>query len=158
MIAVYPGTFDPVTLGHLDIITRASQLFDNIIVAVSENEAKHPYFSLEERCELLRRSTAHLTNVSVEGYKGLTVDFLKEKKSKVLIRGIRNIIDCEFELSLQGMYKAYVPDIDIVLLPATSNLNFISSTLVRDLLKHNGTIDNFVPKEVVEYINYKIQK
>lgn len=155
MIAVYPGTFDPITLGHMDIITRASKLYDHVIVAVSNSETKNPLLDVETRTELIQKSISTLPNVSVESYRGLTINLLVEKKADVLVRGVRNIIDCEFELTLLGMYKAVMPNLEIVLLPASSNVSFISSTLVRDFIRHQGLPDAFVPQAVATYLKNK---
>ena len=152
MIAVYPGTFDPITLGHMDIINPASKLYDHVIVAVSSSDAKSPLLNIETRTALVKESVTHIPNVTVESYNGLTINLLVDKKADVLVRGVRNIIDCEFELTLLGMYKAVMPELEIVLLPASSNVAFISSTLVRDFIRHQGQPDAFVPKPVATYL------
>lgn len=152
MLAVYPGTYDPFTIGHLDVLTRSAKLFDKVIIAVSNSPAKKPIFSLEERVNMTRASVAHLKNVEVYGFTGMLIDFLREHNADILIRGIRNMIDCEFELSLQGMYKMLMPELEVVLLQSSPNIAFISSTLVREVIEHKGDTSPFVPKIVYEYI------
>ena len=152
MLAVYPGTFDPFTIGHLDILTRSARLFDKVIVAVSNSPSKKPIFSLEERVNLTKSCVQHLPNVEVYGFTGMLIDFLRENNADILIRGIRNLIDSEFELSLQGMYKMLMPELEVVLLQASPKIAFISSTLVRDIIQHNGDTSPFVPKQIFEYI------
>lgn len=153
-IAVVPGTFDPATLGHFDIIARASNLFDEVIVAVANNPRKHPTFSLEERIHLIEMELqeSKLTNVKAVGFSGMIVDFLKEYQATVLVRGLRSITDYDYESQLTGMYKMALPNLEIVMLQTSGNLNFISSTIVRDIIEHRGELDNFLPKSIANYI------
>ena len=151
-IAVFPGTFDPVTLGHMDIIRRAARLFDRVIVAVAASPSKKPLFSLEKRVEIIENCTSELENVSAMGFSGMLVDFLAEHKATVLIRGVRTVADYDYEMQLTGMYRIAVPDLEIVMLPSNGNLSFISSTLVREIIIHKGNAQPFVPEPVVEAI------
>ncbi len=152
MLAVYPGTFDPFTLGHQNILERSAKLFDEVIVAVSSSPAKHPILTLEQRVDMIQTCVAHnFKNVRVYGFSGMLVDFLQEQNADILIRGIRNIIDSGFELSLQGMYKKLMPELEVVLLQAAPEISYISSSLVRDVIQHKGDITPFVPKEISDY-------
>lgn len=153
MIAVFPGTFDPYTKGHHDLLLRSSKLFTKIIIAVSASPRKSPLFDLETRTLLIKKCVKNIKNVEVIPFSGMLVDFLKKYNANVLIRGIRNNADADYELSLQGMYKALVPSIEIVMLPSPPNLSFISSTFVRDIIAHNGDVSPFIEKEVLEEIN-----
>lgn len=156
--AIYPGTFDPFTLGHLDILKRASKVFSNVIVAVSENPGKCPLFTLEQRVQMVYEAISELHNVTVKPFTGMLIDFIRESNADILIRGIRNIIDCEYELSLTTMYKQMAPGIEIIMLAASPKTTFISSTFVRDIIIHHGDASLFVPPVVLKKINdiYKI--
>lgn len=153
-IAVFPGTFDPATLGHLDIISRASRLFDKVIVAVANNPRKHPTFSLDQRINLLKieLKEQRLENVDVIGFTGMITDFLTSCNATVLVRGVRTIADYDYEMQLTGMYKMAMPNLEVVMLPTNNNYNFISSTIVRDIIEHRGVLDLFLPKSIAEYI------
>ncbi len=158
MLAVYPGTFDPFTSGHMDILERSVKLFDKVILAVSESQAKSPIISFKERTEIVEQCAKRFDNVEVVPFTGMLVDFLRERQAGVLVRGIRNLFDCEYELSLQAMYKKLMPSLEIVMLPASNEVNFISSSLVRDVIRHHGDITPFVPIEVIEYLNKHADK
>lgn len=147
-IALFPGTFDPITYGHLDIIKRASFLFEQLIVGVANNPAKQTMFSLEERIKLVEESCIDLPNVKVRGFSGMLPDFVKELGASVLVRGVRSIADCDYEIQLTGMYRMMLPNVEIVMLPPQGNLSFVSSTLVRDVIRHNGEVSSFVPAPV----------
>lgn len=150
--ALIPGTFDPITKGHKDIIARAAKLFDRLIVAVADNPVKNTMFTLEDRVKMVRDACADLNNVQVRGFDCMLPDFLRETGSSVLIRGVRTAADCDYELQLTGMYRMAVPDTEIVMLPTAGNLAFISSTLVRDVIRHNGDISLFVHESTAAYI------
>ncbi|MGN0909495.1 MAG: pantetheine-phosphate adenylyltransferase [Succinivibrio sp.] len=150
--AVFPGTFDPLTLGHLDIIRRASRIFGRVIVAVAASPAKHPLLPLEDRVETARRSVAGIGGIEVRGFSGMLVDFLKEEGASVLVRGVRTVADYDYEVQLSGMYRVLMPDMEIVMLPTAGDLCFISSTLVRDVIIHDGDISKFVPGPVEEFV------
>lgn len=147
--AVFPGTFDPMTLGHADLIKRTSLLFNRVIVAVAESPAKHTLFPLKDRVDAIKESVKDRKNIEVEGFTGMLPDFLKEHKARVLIRGIRTVADYDYEMSLSGMYRMVMPEVEIVMLPASGDLAFISSTFVRDIVIHRGDISKFAPASVV---------
>ncbi len=155
-IAVFPGTFDPATLGHFDIIQRASNIFDEIIIAVAKNPSKHTLISLEDRTQILKESTLHLNNVKVLSFSCLLVDFLKQVNASILVRGVRTVADYDYEIQLTGMYRAMMPNLEIVMLPTSGNLAYISSTLVREVIIHKGDIRNFVPQAVANFIEQNI--
>ncbi len=149
-IAVYPGTFDPVTNGHQDLVRRAAGIFDRVIVGIAANPYKTPLFSLDERVELARRVVADLPNVSVIGYAGLTVDFAREQGSQIVIRGLRAVSDFEFEFQLANMSRHLAPDVDYVFLTPKEQFTFISSTMVREIAMLGGDVSRFVDPVVVE--------
>jgi len=146
--AIYPGTFDPITNGHLDVITRGAQLFDRVIVAIASSKTKQPLFSIEERVELCIESVDHLSNVSVESFDGLMIDFAKSKGSTIALRGLRSSADFEFESQLAKMNRAMNEGFDTVFLPTSEQLAFISSTLIREIASMGGDVEAFVPKPV----------
>ncbi len=152
-IALYPGTFDPVTNGHIDIIKRAKTIFDEVIVAIAESTDKRPMFSLERRKEMLEIATEDMPCIRIETFDTLLVDFAKEMKTKNIIRGLRAISDFEYELQLSYANSSLDPDIEtIFLMPSLENA-FISSSVVRAILKHNGSITHLVPKEILPLID-----
>ncbi len=153
---IYPGTFDPVTNGHLDIITRASNMFERITVGVAASPSKNTMFSLEERVDLLRGAVAHLPNVKIEGFSGLLVDFAKAKQANILIRGLRTTMDFEYEFGLTSMYRKLLPGLESVFLTPSEEFAFLSSTIVREVAIHGGDIDQFVPEIVSNNIKQKI--
>ncbi len=148
--AVFPGTFDPLTLGHMNLIERSSRIFDKVLLTVCESPAKHCLFSFEDRIEMAKRSVANLSNVEAMGWSGSLPDFLREKKATILIRGVRTVADYDYEKSLAGMYRMVMPEVELVMLPSTGDLSFISSTFVRDLIIHQGEIEHFVPEAVAD--------
>ncbi len=150
--ALYPGTFDPITNGHYDIIERALKLFDKVVVAVAHNKEKKPMFPLECRIEMVKLACAHLANVEVVGFENLTVELAKELDAPILIRGLRAVSDFEYELQLGYLNRSLNHDIEtIYLMPRLSNA-FVSSSSVRALLKYNAKIEHIVPKAVDSYI------
>ena len=153
--ALYPGTFDPITNGHYDIIERARRLFDHVIVAVADNKEKHPMFSLQERIKMVQLACREFTNVEVVGFDNLTVDLADELDAKILIRGLRAVSDFEYELQLGYLNRSLNHDIETVyLMPRLSNA-FVSSSSVRALLKYDAKIAHIVPTEVATYIKEK---
>jgi|SRR5574344_67412 pantetheine-phosphate adenylyltransferase len=152
MIAVYPGTFDPLTKGHEDILLRSAKLFDHIIIAVAENPRKKTMITFKDRITLTQESFQNIPNIKVYGFTGMLIDFLKEHHANILIRGCRNITDAEYELSLQSMYKKLMPELEVILLPANPDVSFISSSLIRDIISHNGDTTPFVNQRIKEYI------
>jgi pantetheine-phosphate adenylyltransferase len=147
-IALYPGTFDPITNGHFDIIERALHLFDTIIVAVAESSEKNPMFSLDTRVQMVKEATKELENVQVVGFNNLTVDLANSLGATVLIRGLRAVSDFEFELQLGYLNNSLDNTIETVYLMPNLQHAFISASIVRNLIKYNGKIDHLIPKEV----------
>lgn len=143
-IAIYPGTFDPITLGHMDIIQRATELFDKIIIAVAQNTGKVPYFEHEQRIELARQVLAPLANVEVHGYHTLLVDFAKQHAVNILLRGLRVVSDFEYELQLANANRRLSPTIETVFLTPSEQYAFTSSSLVREIARYNGDVSQFV--------------
>ena len=146
--AMYPGTFDPITLGHEDLVRRASRLFDRVVVAIAANPSKEPMFSLEERVDLARISLVDLENVEVSGYDGLTVDFARENDLRVIMRGLRAVSDFEYEFQLANMNRHLAADVETAFLTPNENYNFISSSLVREICSMGGDISEFVSQTV----------
>lgn len=147
--AVYPGTFDPVTNGHVDIITRASKIFPELVVAVASNRAKQPYFSLAARIELIKEALGELSGVSVVGFDTLLIDFVREQKAGIILRGLRAVNDFEYEFQLAGMNRKLSRDIETLFLTPSEDLMFISSSLVREIAQLDGDVSEFVPISVV---------
>lgn len=145
---VYPGTFDPITNGHLDIIKRARNIFENVIVAVSDSEGKNPYFTLENRVNMIKKATQDLSGVSVIGFNSLLVDFAKENDTRIIIRGLRAVSDFEFELQLGYANASLWAEIETIYLMPNLQNAFISSSVVRSILKYSGDVSHLVPKEV----------
>jgi len=159
-IAIYPGTFDPITFGHIDIIKRASQLFDHIIIASAKDSNKNPLFSLDERVELIQHEIKNLrleNQISVEKFEGLLVEFAKQKNSKIIIRGLRAVSDFEYEFQMFGMNSMLEPHIQTIFLPASENHHFIASKLVKEVARLRGDISKFVSANVVEALNKKLK-
>ena len=146
--AIYPGTFDPVTNGHTDLIERASRLFTQVIIGVAASPSKKPMFDLAQRVALLKEVSKHLPNVSVLGFEGLLVNFAKENHANVLIRGLRAVSDFEYEFQLANMNRRLSPDLESVFLTPAEENSFISSTLVKEVALHHGDVDQFVHGEV----------
>ncbi len=147
-IAVYPGTFDPMTTGHLDLIERASRLFDQVIVAVAESPAKHPLFAFTQRIALCQDCLNHLPNVRVIGFTGLLVHFVEQMQAQVLLRGLRAVSDFEYEFQLASMNRRLNAQIETVFLTPAEQYAFISSSLVREIARLNGDVSEFVPAPV----------
>ncbi|MFC3908848.1 pantetheine-phosphate adenylyltransferase [Legionella dresdenensis] len=148
--AVYPGTFDPVTNGHVDIITRAAKIFPELIIAVASNEMKQPYFPLETRIELIRKAIGDLPGVTVLGFNTLLMDFVKQQNAGIILRGLRAVNDFEYEFQLAGMNRKLSKDIETLFLTPSEDLMFISSSLVREIASFNGSVSQFVPACVAE--------
>ena len=155
-IAVYPGSFDPITNGHIDIATRASRLFKKIIIAVYETPDKRLFFTVEERVDLARRAVVHLPNVEVESFSGLTVDFARRVKATVMVRGLRMSADFEREFEMAMMNKKLRPDLELVCMMASHEYQFLSSSLLKEVASLDGNIDDLVPKHVVEALRKKV--
>ena len=155
---IYAGSFDPITLGHLDIIKRASRITNRLIIAVLNNNAKKPAFSVEERLELIRKVTKDIPNVEVMSFSGLTVDFAKQQKANVLIRGLRAVTDFEYELQIAQLNHKLNPEVDTVFLTTSVEYSYLSSSIVKEIASYGGDISQFVPKEVVEDVYNKLYK
>ncbi|WP_286264146.1 pantetheine-phosphate adenylyltransferase [Thalassotalea atypica] len=146
--AIYPGTFDPVTNGHTDLIERGSKLFNHVIVGVASSPSKKPWFDLATRVSMIEGAVAHLPNVSVVGFSGLLVDFAKQHNAGVLIRGLRAVSDFEYEFQLANMNRRLSPDLESVFLTPAEENSFISSTLVKEVALHKGNVSEFVHPSV----------
>ena len=151
-IGVYPGSFDPVTLGHLDIIDRASRLCDHLVVGVLQNGSKYPMFTLDQRIRMLKKVTEPYGNVDVLSFDGLLVDFLKQQDAKIVFRGLRAVTDFEYELHMAQTNHSLYPEMETVFLTANVQYSYLSSTIVKDVLVHNGDISNFVPAPAIDMI------
>jgi pantetheine-phosphate adenylyltransferase len=160
-IAIYPGTFDPITLGHLDIIKRAASLFDHLIIAAAKDNYKNPLFSLDERVELISQEVKNLNGsaeISVEKFEGLLIDFANKKNAKVIVRGLRAVSDFEYEFQMFGMNSKLDPEIQTIFLPASETNHFIASKLVKEVAKLGGNISKFVSKNVAEKLAQKLKE
>ena len=157
IVAIYPGSFDPITNGHLDLIRRGARLFDRLIVAVLRNEAKQPLFSAEERMEMLREAVTGLTNVSVDSFDGLLVEYATAQRATVLLRGIRAVSDYEYELQMALMNRRLQPEIETVCLMSGDAFSFISSRLVKEVISLGGNISGLVPSAVEERLKQRLR-
>ena len=157
MIAIYPGSFDPITLGHLDIIERGSKLFDRVVVAVLRNPGKTPLFTVEQRLRQIQIATQHLPQVEVDSFDGLTVDYANLIGAKVLLRGLRVMSDFEKELQMAHTNKTLSKEIETVFLATSTEHGFLSSSIVKEIAKFNGSIDHLVPAHVVAEIYQSYQ-
>ena len=153
--AIYPGTFDPITNGHTDLVRRAAGIFDHVLVAVASNPGKTPMFTLEERVELARRVLADVPNVEVTGYGGLTVDLMRQRGIKVVVRGLRAVSDFEFEFQLANMQRHLLRDMETVFLTPKEQFTFISSTLIREIATYGGDASEFVAPLVAAELRKK---
>ena len=154
-IAVYPGSFDPITLGHLDVLKDGAHMFDKVIITVSNNISKHALLSVEERKELRRQSVADIPNVEVDSFDGLTVEYAKKVGATILLRGLRAVSDFEYEMQLSQTNRSLSEDIKTVFLITRPEYNFISSSSVKEILKNDGDISKFVPRPVSDYLQNK---
>ncbi len=158
MKAIYPGSFDPVTYGHLDIIERSAKLVDELIVGVLNNNAKSPLFSVEERVKMLEEVTKNISNVKVVPFEGLLVDFARQMDAKMLVRGLRAITDFEYELQMSQTNHKLAPDLETVFLTTNLDYSYLSSTIVKEVATFGGDISKFVPEHVSEQILKKMDK
>ena len=155
--AVYPGTFDPITMGHVDLVKRASKLFDTVIIAIASSDSKKPMFSLEERIEMGNKIFAEDPKVEVVGFSGLLVNFAKDNDANILIRGLRVVADFEYEFQLANMNRAMSPDIESVFLTPKEEYSYISSSLVKEIATMGGDVTRFVAPVTLEALNQKIK-
>ena len=156
-IAIYPGSFDPITNGHLDIATRAAKIFQKLIIGVYDTPAKHLLFTTEERVELVRQAIANLPNVGVEAFDGLVVDFARKVNAQAVVRGLRVGADFEREFEMALMNKKLYPELEMVCLMAALEYQFLSSSLLKEVASLGGNIDNFVPKNVATALRKKVR-
>ena len=155
VLGVYPGTFDPVTVGHVDVVRRASSLFENVIVAVYGGSSKNLLFDADERVDLLRRSVGELPNVEVTKFEGLVVRFAKEVGAKVIIRGLRSGSDFEYEFDMAFMNRRLEPDLDMVFFMTSQEYMFVSSSLLKEVARLDGEIEAFLPPHVADAVKIK---
>lgn len=153
---VYPGTFDPITRGHEDLIRRASRLFDEIIVAIAENRNKTPFFSLDERVQIAREVLADIPGVRVEGFSSLLIDFAAKHEAHIVLRGLRAVSDFEYEFQLAGMNRNLKPDIETIFMTPSDQFMFISSSMVREIARLGGDVSPFVHPLVMQRLSEKI--
>lgn len=156
-LAICPGSFDPVTNGHLDIIERASGIFDEVIVAVFNNDAKSPLFSVEERMSLIKESTSYLPNISVDSSSHLLMDYAKEKNADVVIRGLRAVSDFEYEMQITSMNRKLNPEIETLFVMTNNQYSFLSSSMVKEAAKYHGDISDLVPDVVQSALREKFK-
>ncbi len=152
---IYPGTFDPITNGHIDLTERAARLFDEVIVAIAYSEKKTPLFNLEQRIELCEQALAHLDNIVVVGFNNLLIDFAKSRGSRCVLRGLRTATDFEYEFQLANMNRAMYPEFESIFLTPSEHLSYISSSLVREIAAMGGDITAFVPANVAGALEKK---
>lgn len=158
--AIYPGSFDPMTLGHLDVIRRASQMFDTLIVSVLDNKSKNALFSVEERVSILKEATKDLPNVEVDSFNGLLIDYAKQKDIHVSVRGLRAITDFEYELQIAQTNHVENPEVETIFLTTSLQYSYLSSTIVKEFASYGGDLSKFVPARFIDriYDKYQIKK
>jgi len=156
--AIYPGSFDPLTNGHLDLIARAAKIFDHLVVAILRNSSKNPLFSVEERVAMLSEGTAEFDNVSVSTFDGLLIDFAREQRAHAVVRGIRAISDYEYEFQMAMMNRRLSPQVETIFLMPDAKYSFVSSRLVKEVYRLGGSVDGLVPKFVIERLYEKTSR
>ena len=156
-IAIYPGSFDPLTNGHLDVIQRAAKLFDRVIVAVAVNESKHPLFTLAERVALVNKAVAHLPHVQTDAFDGLLVEYAAERKAKAIVRGLRAVSDFEFEFQLALMNRKLDENIETIFMMPKDTYTFLSSRIVKEIARLGGNVSPFVPAHVQTALTKKLK-
>ena len=152
---IYPGTFDPVTNGHVDLAERAARLFDRVVFAIAHSPKKTPFFTLEERVSLSEEALSHLSNVSVMGFSGLLIDFARDQNTECVLRGLRAVADFEYEFQLANMNRAMYKEFESVFLTPSEHLSYISSSLVREIAELGGEVSQFVPANVATALKNK---
>lgn len=157
-IAIYPGSFDPFTLGHYDILTRSAKLFDKIYIAVGVNIEKHPIFTLEERRGMIQKAVGSNNKIEVISFDGLITNFMKENKIKIIVRGLRDIDDLLHESRMSRMNKVLYPEMETVFLHTTEAFAYISSSLIKEIVKFGGSLECLVPKEIIDIIEKKFSQ
>ncbi|MDF3036354.1 MAG: pantetheine-phosphate adenylyltransferase [Paucimonas sp.] len=156
VIAVYPGTFDPLTRGHEDLVRRASGLFDKLVVGVADSRNKRPFFSLDERLEIANEVLGHYPNVTVESFSGLLKDFVRRHDARIIVRGLRAVSDFEYEFQMAGMNRYLLPDVETMFLTPSDQYQFISGTIVREIALLGGDVSKFVFPSVEKWLKQKI--
>jgi pantetheine-phosphate adenylyltransferase len=154
--AVYPGTFDPLTRGHEDLVRRASKLFDHVVVGVADSRSKKPFFSMQERVDIAREVLGHYPNVEVAGFTGLLKDFVRKHDAKVIIRGLRAVSDFEYEFQMAGMNRYLLPDVETLFLTPSDQYQFISGTIVREIALLGGDVSKFVFPSVEKWLTQRL--
>jgi len=156
-IAIYPGTFDPVTRGHIDICQRALKMFDHVVIGVADSLAKEPFFDIDERFDMLETVFADNDHISVQPFSGLLIDFARDCNAEVIIRGLRAISDFEYEVQLAGMNRSLAPEIETVFLTAAQRYAFVSSSLVREIARLDGDVSEFLHPDILTRLTAKLQ-
>lgn len=157
-LAVYPGSFDPVTMGHMDIIHRAAKQFDHLVVAVLNNMSKKPLFSVEERVELLKEVTADLPNVTIESFRDLLANYIRERQAQVIVRGIRSVTDFEYELQMASINRELNPDAETIFMMTNPKYSYLSSSVVKEIARFNGNVSEFVPPIIEKHLKQKFSE
>ena len=157
-IAVYPGSFDPVTLGHIDIIKRTATMFDKVIIGVLNNRAKSPLFTAEERVELLKEVTGDIPNAEVQAFKGLLIDFVRQNHANVIVRGLRAITDFEYELQMAQTNRVIAPEIDTIFLTTNLKYSYLSSSIVQEIAEYDGDISAFLHPAAAARVRAKLEE
>ena len=156
--AIYPGSFDPVTRGHYDIICRSCKIVDKLIVGVLNNKAKMPLFSVEERVKILTKATKDIPNVEVKAFEGLSVNFARENHAQVIVRGLRAVTDFEYELQMAQTNRVLAPDVDTVFLTTSLEYAYLSSTIMKEVANFGGDLSKFAPREITDAVEEKLKK
>lgn len=157
-LAICPGSFDPVTFGHLDIIQRGAKVFDHVIVAVFNNQSKSPLFTVEERIAMLNQATSSMENVSVDSHSGLLMDYAREKKAQAIVRGLRAVSDFEYELQITSMNRKLNEDVETFFIMTNNQYSFLSSSMVKEVAKYKANVSDLVPKVVEDALKQKFSK
>ncbi len=155
---VYPGTFDPITNGHIDLVERAAKLFDKVVIGIASSQRKSPLFSIDERISLAADALAHVPNIEIRGFDYLLVNFVNDCKADAILRGLRAVSDFEYEFQLANMNRALSPDLESIFLTPAERFSYISSSLVREISSLDGDVSKFVPANVVEALGQKFSK
>ena len=156
--AIYPGSFDPVTRGHYDIICRSCKIVDKLIVGVLNNKAKMPLFSVEERVNILAKATRDIPNVIIKPFDGLSVNFARENQAQVIVRGLRAVTDFEYELQMAQTNRVLAPDVDTVFLTTSLEYAYVSSTIMKEVARFGGDLSSFAPAEIIQELRLKLQE
>ena len=156
--AIYPGSFDPVTYGHIDIMRRSCKIVDELIVGVLSNKAKIPLFSVEERVKILTKATKDIPNVEVKAFEGLSVNFARENHAQVIVRGLRAVTDFEYELQMAQTNRVLAPDVDTVFLTTSLEYAYLSSTIMKEVANFGGNLSKFAPREITDAVEEKLKK